>query len=127
MDVRPLDVRPADRKAPGATPASGTQSAVVPPAGPASVRVEIGELVLEGFGPVDSDRVSETFRRELARLVTERGVPLAADGDRAVNVLSGLPALPATTSPDRLGEALARAVHAGLAGRARSGRVRRRT
>jgi hypothetical protein len=85
---------------------------------PRTVRVEIGELALEGFDRVDSDRVSAAFERELARLVRERGVPLAADGaDARLDLLSGLPALPATTSPGRLGEALARAVHAGLSGR----------
>lgn len=81
-----------------------------------SVRVEIGELALEGFGHLDADRVSAAFQRELTRLVTERGVPLAVDGDRVVDLLGGLPELPATTSPYRLGEALARAVHAGLTG-----------
>ncbi|MQS39988.1 hypothetical protein, partial [Streptomyces katsurahamanus] len=79
-----------------------------------TVRVDIGELVLDGFGPLDPDGVSAAFRTELTRLVRERGVPLAVDGGRVVDALSGLPPLPATTSPSRLGEALARAVHAGL-------------
>lgn len=83
-----------------------------------TVRVEIGELALNGFGRVDPEQVSSAFQTELARLVRERGVPLAADGaDRVLEALSGLPPLPATTSPGRLGEALARAVHAGLSGR----------
>ena len=84
---------------------------------PSTIRVDIGELVLDGFDRVDPDRVSAAFEAELARLVRERGVPLAADGGRALDALSGLPPLPATTSPGRLGEALARAVHAGLSGR----------
>ncbi|MFJ1749601.1 hypothetical protein ACIOJD_25625 [Streptomyces sp. NPDC088116] len=79
--------------------------------------MDIGELVLDGFDRVDPDRVSAAFQTELARLVRERGVPLAADGGQALDALSGLPPLPATTSPGRLGEALARAVHAGLSGR----------
>ncbi|TQK42933.1 hypothetical protein FBY35_4378 [Streptomyces sp. SLBN-118] len=82
-----------------------------------AIRVDIGELVLDGFERLDPDRVSSAFQAELARLVRERGVPLAADGGRALDALSGLPPLPATTSPARLGEALARAVHAGLSGR----------
>lgn len=88
---------------------------------PRTVRVEIGELALSGFDArVDPDRVSAAFQAELARLVRERGVPLAADGEsRALDVLSDLPPLPATTSPARLGEALARAVHTGLSGRGR--------
>jgi hypothetical protein len=82
-----------------------------------TVRVDIGELVLAGFERLDADLVSAAFQAELARLVRERGVPLAADGGQALDALSGLPPLPATTSPGRLGEALARAVHAGLSGR----------
>ncbi|MFJ7946228.1 hypothetical protein ACIQ6K_21630 [Streptomyces sp. NPDC096354] len=82
-----------------------------------AIRVDIGELVLDGFERLDPDRVSAAFEAELARLVRERGVPLAADGGRALDGLSGLPPLPATTSPARLGEALARAVHEGLSGR----------
>ncbi|MFI9586058.1 hypothetical protein ACIHCQ_30425 [Streptomyces sp. NPDC052236] len=88
--------------------------------GPRTVRVDIGELVLDGFerlNPENSERVSAAFQAELTRLVRERGVPLAAEGGRAMDALSGLPPLPATASPRRLGEALARAVHAGLSGR----------
>ncbi|KPC59280.1 hypothetical protein [Streptomyces chattanoogensis] len=86
---------------------------------PQSFRIDIGELVLDGFDArVDPDRVSAAFQHELARLVRERGVPLAADGSgRSLEELSGLPPLPATASPVRIGEALARAVHAGLTGR----------
>ncbi|MFI5628471.1 hypothetical protein ACIA8E_03580 [Streptomyces sp. NPDC051664] len=85
-----------------------------------TIRVDIGELVLDGFERLDPDRVSAAFEAELSRLVRERGVPLAADGGRALDALSGLPPLPSTTSPGRLGEALARAVHAGLSGRGES-------
>ncbi|GAA1407959.1 hypothetical protein GCM10009639_57330 [Kitasatospora putterlickiae] len=96
--------------------------------GPGRIEVEIGELVLDGFPRIDHDRVAAAFRTELARLVDARGVPLAADGDRALDLLSGLPPLPADTSPQRLGEALARAVHTGLSGGGRApdrGRGRR--
>ncbi|MFP8963609.1 hypothetical protein ACLIYP_24125 [Streptomyces nanhaiensis] len=88
-----------------------------------TVRVDIGELVLDGFDTrIDPERVTAAFEAELTRLVRERGVPLAADGEgRALGALSGLPPLPATTSPARLGQALARAVHAGLSGRGEAG------
>ncbi|MEU3708775.1 hypothetical protein [Streptomyces catenulae] len=97
-----------------------------PPSSPASpigtFHIDIGELVLDGFDAraVDPDRVSAAFRAELTRLVRERGVPLAARSDGAgvaLDGVAGLPPLPPTTHPVRLGEALARAVHAGLAGR----------
>ncbi|MFE7633650.1 hypothetical protein ACFU7Z_06480 [Kitasatospora sp. NPDC057518] len=84
--------------------------------GAGRIEVEIGELVLDGFDRIDHERLTTAFRGELARLVETRGVPLAAGGDRALDLLSGLPPLPAGASPQRLGEALARAVHAGLSG-----------
>ncbi|MFF3911945.1 hypothetical protein ACFYZB_00470 [Streptomyces sp. NPDC001852] len=93
---------------------------VSPASAPTAIRIDIGELALEGFdlSPRDTARLRESFRGELDRLVRERGVPAAllADGDRALDLLSGLPELPATGNPRRLGEALARAVHAGLSG-----------
>lgn len=85
------------------------------------VNVHIGELVLDGFDGVDPDRVAASFHTELTRLVEQRGVPLAAGGSCEVDGIADLPPLPATTSPARLGEALARSVHAGLSGRGRSG------
>lgn len=85
---------------------------------PREIRVDIGELVLDGFGPsVDPRRVSASFERELTRLVREHGVPLAADGAVSVDGVSGLPPMPAGLSARRLGQELARAVHAGLSGR----------
>jgi hypothetical protein len=84
------------------------------------VRVRVGELVLDGFDRVDPDRVTAAFHAELTRLIDERGVPLAADGGARLDALAELPELPRTTSPARLGEELARAVHAGLSGRGRS-------
>ncbi|MFE7263835.1 hypothetical protein ACFU9B_17550 [Streptomyces sp. NPDC057592] len=86
------------------------------PRDPREIRIDVGELVLDGFR-VDPDRVSASFERELSRLVREHGVPLAADGVLALEALSGLPPLPAGLSARRLGQELARAVHAGLSGR----------
>lgn len=85
------------------------------PAAPSAIRVDIGELVLDGFR-ADPDRVSAAFEHELTRLVRESGVPLAADGPVGVDALTGLPPLPAGLSARRLGQELARAVHQGLSG-----------
>ena len=78
---------------------------------PREIRVEIGELALNGFA-VDPERVTDAFERELSRLVQAHGVPLAADGALTLDALSGLPPL----SARRLGQELARAVHEGLSG-----------
>jgi hypothetical protein len=83
--------------------------------GPSAVRVEIGELVLDGFR-VDPERVSAAFETELTRLIRAHGVPLAADGAVTFDALNGLPPLPAGLSARRLGQELARAVHEGLSG-----------
>lgn len=83
---------------------------------PREIHVEIGELALDGFHG-DPDLVLAAFESELARLVREFGVPLAAHGrPPALDALTGLPPLPATVSAGRLGVALARSVHAGLSG-----------
>ncbi|MGY9065838.1 hypothetical protein [Streptomyces sp. CAS3] len=81
---------------------------------PPAIRVEIGELVLDGFR-ADPARVSAAFERELARLVRLHGVPLASHGPLTVDTLSGLAPLPGL-SARRLGQELARAVHQGLSG-----------
>lgn len=82
---------------------------------PSAIRVEIGELVLDGF-QADPARVSAAFERELTRLVHLHGVPLAANGALTADALSGLPPLPSGLSARRLGQELARAVHDGLSG-----------
>ncbi|MFF7994342.1 hypothetical protein ACFZDG_31750 [Kitasatospora xanthocidica] len=97
---------------------AGTGSAGTGGAG--RIEVEIGELVLDGFARIDHDRLTAAFRSELTRLVGARGVPISVDGDRALDLLSGLPPLPAGASAQRLGEALARAVHTGLSGGGRA-------
>jgi hypothetical protein len=75
------------------------------------IRVEIGELVLVGFSQVKTDLLVRAFETELTRLlrasgITSRGLEL--------DLVSGLPPLPRTTSARRLGEALAWSVHKGL-------------
>ncbi|MGW2742273.1 hypothetical protein [Streptomyces sp. NPDC001450] len=82
---------------------------------PSAIRVEIGELVLDGFR-ADPARVSAAFERELTRLVRLHGVPLATYGALTIDALTGLAPLPAGLSARRLGQELARAVHEGLSG-----------
>ncbi|WP_328367597.1 DUF4424 domain-containing protein [Streptomyces sp. NBC_00445] len=82
---------------------------------PREIRVEVGELALDGFR-ADPERVSAAFEHELTRLVRLHGVPLAADGPLSVDALSALPPLPAGLSARRLGQELARVVHEGLSG-----------
>lgn len=89
---------------------------------PGTVRVEIDELLFDGLDRrVDPDLVAAAFTTELERLLHRHGVPPAVGRtDQDTDLLDGLPELPATTSPERLGAALARSVHAGLSGRGRA-------
>ena len=117
---------PADSPAGQGRPADGVDLPAVVGGPPQSVRVDIAELVLDGFGRLDPDRVAAAFQQELTRLITEHGVDLAADEDVVLEQLTGLPQLPRPSSAHRLGEELARAVHAGLSGGARPAAGRRR-
>ncbi|MFF2076567.1 hypothetical protein ACFVXG_17635 [Kitasatospora sp. NPDC058162] len=112
--------RPDDAEQHAVELGGAAQHAVERRGGAGRIEVEIGELVLDGFARIDHDRLTAAFRSELTRLIEARGVPLAVDGDRALDLLSGLPPLPADTSAQRLGEALARAVHTGLSGGGRA-------
>ncbi|MEK8145425.1 hypothetical protein NKH18_40825 [Streptomyces sp. M10(2022)] len=57
-----------------------------------TVRVDIGELVLDGFGRVDPERVSEAFQAELGRLVRERVCRSPRTADRHWTPWQGCPA-----------------------------------
>ncbi|AIR97476.1 hypothetical protein [Streptomyces glaucescens] len=80
---------------------------------PREIHVDIGELALTGFR-ADPERVSAAFTRELTRLIERHGVPAGASW--TAETLTGLPSLPPGLSARRLGQELARAVHAGLSG-----------
>lgn len=75
-----------------------------------SVEVEINELVLAGFAERDRERVADALRTELEGLL--RGRSLAAGYAEVVRL--GYDAAPGA-SPERVGEAAARAVARRLA------------
>jgi hypothetical protein len=85
------------------------------------IDLHIERLVLEGVAPADRDRVGEALRRELTRLLTERGVPTALRSGRVAPTLDlgTLPPSPlqGANEPQTLGAQIARRVYAGLGGR----------
>lgn len=96
--------------------------------GPAwQVEIEIGQLVLDGFDRIDRDAVAAAFGRELARLL-RRGAAMpgtgGAPGIELASLATRLPAaaLPAGTSPGRLGRSLAGAVFDVLGGLGKAAR-----
>ena len=54
-----------------------------------SVAVHIEELVLHGFAPRDRRRIAVAVERELARLMSESGVPRSLKQNLAVEQVSG--------------------------------------
>lgn len=81
---------------------------------PRRIVVEIGDLVLDGFPPeIRRDQVAAAFRRELTRLLTGPvGGVFAAGEPRSLD--GAVAAVAPPTSSRRLGEQLARTVHATL-------------
>lgn len=45
------------------------------------VEIHIERLVLEGVSPIDRHRIGAAVERELARLLSERGLPSGLEGD----------------------------------------------
>jgi hypothetical protein len=82
-----------------------------------TVRVRIDELALEGFPPGDRFRIAEGIRRELARLIAERGLGRlrqAPGGKPAVD--SGSLRIAQGANAQAIGIQVAQSVHRGLTG-----------
>lgn len=84
---------------------------------PRAVELHVGSLVLEGVRPQDRHRVGAALRRELGRLLAERGVPAGLHAGGSVPALRAPAAeLPANASPALVGARLARSVYGALGG-----------
>ena len=84
---------------------------------PASVELEIGELVLHGFAPGDRYRIGESLERELTRLLTDEGVPAAlGEAVTAPRLDGGTFELRPGMTADQVGARLARQIYRGLGG-----------
>lgn len=73
--------------------------------------VDIGEVVLHGFGPVDRNRISAGLTEELSRLLIRDGLP----GNAATRDQIRAGGIEIVAGDDRAtGRNLARSVHTGL-------------
>jgi len=83
----------------------------------AGIKVRIGELVLDGFGPADRSGIAVGVRRELARLIAEEGLGRLAGptGNRAVVNAGALQVGPGA-NPAAIGRQVAQSVHRELTG-----------
>lgn len=115
IDDQPFDVAPGSLGAGHRRPAFANDSAAVAGGRWPAVELEIGELVLRGFAPVDRHRIGAAVERELARLLGERA-PASQLGQPAERAWldGGAFELPAGASAETIGTQIARAIYAGI-------------
>ena len=77
--------------------------------------LRVDELVVAGFGSVDGQRLGRAVERELARLLSERGIPSGLGRSQAVaHVVAPPIELPAAAGPEAIAARVARAIYEGL-------------
>jgi hypothetical protein len=87
------------------------------------IKIEIGEFVLEGFDYHDHGRISAAVQRELALLMTEKGLPDGgAPRQKPSNVSSLTFAIRPGLNPGEIGAEVARSVYKGLGRHSAMGR-----
>jgi hypothetical protein len=80
------------------------------------VSLAIGELVLHGVPPAARHQVADAVVAELERLLAERGLGALAEGPVRIDSIDAGRLVPAPPAGTALGHAVARQVHASLAG-----------
>ena len=79
------------------------------------MQLNIEKLVLHGFSPGDRHRIGEAVKRELTRLLTDRGVPESLEGGWEVaSVDGGAIEVAQGTRAQVVGTQVAKAVYGGL-------------
>ncbi len=101
------------------------------PGGPAAVELHVEDLVLYGLAPGDRFAIAEALQRELARLITERGMPALARIPGIERIDGGAFRVEPGLDARGVGAQVAGAVYRGLApeprGSARSAETRSAT
>lgn len=82
---------------------------------PRAVDLQIEELALHGFAPGDRHGIGEAAKRELSRLLAERGVPPSLNEKARMTQLdAGSFHLPLGSNADAIGVRVAQAVYKGM-------------
>lgn len=79
-----------------------------------SIDLHIEELVLEGFSPGDRHRIGAAVERELARLLTERGLPRLTESLDVPRLDGGSFEMNRNATPEAVGGQVAGAVYGGV-------------
>jgi hypothetical protein len=83
---------------------------------PPNVELHIGELVLEGFPPLNQADLGAVVQQELARLLAERGLPAGlARGGEVASLDGGEFQVQQGSKAQEIGAQIAQAVYGGLA------------
>jgi hypothetical protein len=82
---------------------------------PSVVELHIGELVLDGFPPLDRAQLGVVVQQELTRLFAERGVPAGlANGGEAASLDGGEFHVAPGSNAQAIGAQIAQVVYGGL-------------
>lgn len=79
-----------------------------------NIELHIEELVLHGFSHGDSNRIAGAVEHELARLITEKGVPEDVANGEIAKVDGGSFQLAQGLKPETAGARIAKAVYGGM-------------
>lgn len=79
-----------------------------------NIDLHIEELVLEGFPPEDRHRIGAAVERELARLLTERGLPGVTESMDISRLDGGSFEMDRNATPERVGGQVGGAVYGGM-------------
>lgn len=91
------------------------------------IELHIDGLILHGFPAADRHRIGEAVERELALLLSERGVPMGCDQDVHIDRLDGgRMRLSASVEADALGAEIARSLYGLLERNGENGHSRSR-
>jgi len=78
------------------------------------IELHINELIMHGFAPEDRYRIGEAVEKELANLLTERGMPPQENGLEIAGLNVGDISIAKGARPEAIGAQVARAVYGGL-------------
>jgi hypothetical protein len=79
------------------------------------IEVHIEELVLHGFAPVDRYRLGAALELELARLLSEQGVPRLLTGSaQLAQIDAGEFRMKPRGKPQKIGAQIAQAIYGGM-------------
>lgn len=82
---------------------------------PTNVELHVEELVLHGFQPGDRYEIALAVERELARVLTERGIPPSfAEGLTVEHLDAGAFNVAPSSTPQSVGEQVGQALYEGL-------------